>query len=640
MTSPGGNVVEIVVRVKDLTQQGFDSAAGRAKGLARQIDGGSGSTGAALESAGRKATGFGAAMARVGTIAGGILVADTVQAGARRALALMQSTVQAASALGESVNAVGKVFEDQQTKIQEFGKTAAEQIGLSQRAFNQAVVPLGSMLKNTGMSLSEVADETINLTKRAADMASIFDTSVEDAIFAISAAFRGETEPIRRYGVTIDELKIQQKALATTGKAAANELTAQEKAAARLSLIFEQTASTAGDFQATSDGLANSSRKSQAAIEDAKAALGEAYLPILAKAAQVTEVLARHFSGLSQPVQIATAAIVAIGAAAVIVVPRILAMKAALDSAAAAGSRAAVGLSMAANAALRFAPWLVLLDIQKRSETSLTKVGEAAADASGKQHGLTEEIETQAGKLETLISRWEQLHGLQANADKEALQAQDAIAALGDTFKENGFKTEGASRAARENRVALTDAARAAAEAAQAYLDQTGDAEGAAAMMDEFRRQAERSIGATGKAKDEVHKLAAELFKLPPTKEILITANIKVNGQNQLNRVLAEADRFGGFAHGGISGAASGGNRGGLVAVGEQGPELVRLPYGSTVIPSGTSREMMRGGRDAWAGGGVRVIVEDRTSGGIRARAIEEGLARGVDEATLRDRYP
>ncbi|MFI6530518.1 phage tail protein [Streptomyces uncialis] len=53
-----------------------------------------------------------------------------------------------------------------------------------------------------------------------------------------------------------------------------------------------------------------------------------------------------------------------------------------------------------------------------------------------------------------------------------------------------------------------------------------------------------------------------------------------------------------GKAAGGVIGAATGGARGGLTWVGEQGPEIVRLPYGSTVYPAGTSRGMAaaRGG--------------------------------------------
>jgi len=63
-----------------------------------------------------------------------------------------------------------------------------------------------------------------------------------------------------------------------------------------------------------------------------------------------------------------------------------------------------------------------------------------------------------------------------------------------------------------------------------------------------------------------------------------------------------------GFAHGGIiGGAAVGGPRGGLTWVGEQGPELVRLPSGSTVVPSGQSRTMAA---EAASGGAQPLQIE------------------------------
>ncbi|GAA2209312.1 hypothetical protein GCM10009850_047700 [Nonomuraea monospora] len=57
-------------------------------------------------------------------------------------------------------------------------------------------------------------------------------------------------------------------------------------------------------------------------------------------------------------------------------------------------------------------------------------------------------------------------------------------------------------------------------------------------------------------------------------------------------------------ARGGIIGAAGGGPRSNMTLVGEQGPELVRLPFGSTVIPNGQSERMLQQGG---SGGGVTV---------------------------------
>jgi hypothetical protein len=588
----------------------------------------------AIDQTERKVKQLGGTLQRVGETAAGFLVAQGVQAGARKAIALMQSTVNAAKDLGESTNAVSKVFDESTQKVLEWGQANANSFGLSQRAFNQAITPLGAMLKNTGMSMDDVADNTIKLTERAADMASVFNVEVPEALFAIQAALRGETEPIRRFGVSISEVTIQQEALAMTGKAAAKELTAEEKAAARLKLIFDQTADSAGDFKDTSDGLANSQRIATARIEDAKAKIGTAYLPIMAKAAQITGVLAEQFGALPHVVQMTIAAIVAVGAAAVIAIPRILALKASLDAAAAAGSRAAAGITLAGTALARVAPWLLLLGIQQKSTESMHKMGEQAATTAEAEKVLTDEIAKQEEKIKGVRDAWEELHGTRADADKSMLEARRAIEDLGETFEKNKFKVQGNTTAALENRVAMEDAAREAADAVQDYLDHGGSAEGAAKMMDGFRRQAEKSIGATGTAAKKVHDLAVELFKLPPVK----TVNVKVNvtGLAQLERVNREAEsRYGGFAHGGITGAAGGGPRGGMTWVGEQGPELVRLPYGSTVYPAGQSAAMAQGG-----GGSVTVVVEDRTSGGIRARLIDDAVKRGVRSDLVAAAYP
>jgi hypothetical protein len=481
--------------------------------------------------------------------------------------------------------------------------------------------------------MDEVADNTIKLTERAADMASVFNVEVPEALFAIQAALRGETEPIRRFGVSLSEVTIQQKALAMSGKSSAAELTAQEKAAARLSIIFEQTSDSAGDFKDTSDQLANAQRIATARIEDAKAKIGTAYLPIMAAAAQVTGKLAEMFGGLPQKVQLVIAAVVALGAAVVIVIPRILAMKAALDAAAAAGSRAAAGLTLAATAAARVAPWLLLLGIQEKGHKTLTKVGEQAESTAASEEILNEEIEKQTRKLDSLISKWEELHGAQLSADEEMLQAKESITALGAAFEENGPKIRGNSQAALENRIAMQRAAKEAVEAAQAYMDNGGSAKRAAQMLDQFKREAIKATGATGDARKAVERLADELFALPKSKTV--TINVRVD-ESRLNRLREEFERYGGLAHGGISGAAGGGPRGNLTWVGEQGPELVRLPFGSTVYPTGQSMNMAN---QMSGGGEVRVIVEDRTSGGIRARLIDERVAAGVPRPTLEAAY-
>ena len=86
-----------------------------------------------------------------------------------------------ASDLEESMNAVNVVFEDAAGTIEAFGKTASTAAGLSQTEFNELATIIGAQLKQSGQDIDDVATNTVNLTQRAADLASVYNTDVKDA---------------------------------------------------------------------------------------------------------------------------------------------------------------------------------------------------------------------------------------------------------------------------------------------------------------------------------------------------------------------------------------------------------------------------------------------------------------------------
>lgn len=331
MTSPGGNTVTIVVQSKDQSAAGVNSSTANFKKLAQAVDGGPQSVGGSLEQAGKKARGLGSVLGNVGTIAGGILTADIIREGAQRVTALVQQTVHAASSLGESLNAVDKTFGESAHTIHSWAESNAASFGLSQRAFNEAATPLGAMLKNQGLTMDQVGAQTIKLTERAADMASVFNVNVSDALTAIQAGLRGESDPLERFGVSLQAVAVEARALADSGKTSAAQLTAQEKAVARLNLIYDQTASTAGDFADTSTGLANAQRIASAEIENAQAKIGTTFIPVMAAAANASGHFADTLGAVPTPIAAAVAAVAVAGAAMLVFAPRVIASKEALD---------------------------------------------------------------------------------------------------------------------------------------------------------------------------------------------------------------------------------------------------------------------------------------------------------------------
>jgi hypothetical protein len=212
---------------------------------------------------------------------GGVAKAAAGAFVAKAAVDFAKSSVKAFSDLQESLNAVEVGFGEGADAIKDFGKTAATQVGLSNAAFNQLSVTTGALLSNFIDDEQAAAEETIKLTQRAADMASVFNTSVPDALQATQAAIRGEMEPIRRFGVMLDDATIRAHAVEMGLADTTKEVDRQAKGLAALDLIYQQTDKTAGDFVNTSDGLANKQRILAARFEDVKAAVGESLAPVM-----------------------------------------------------------------------------------------------------------------------------------------------------------------------------------------------------------------------------------------------------------------------------------------------------------------------------------------------------------------------
>lgn len=241
-----------------------------------------------LDAAENKAKGFGGKVTSgLSAVGFGVLTAGAAAATAAigATSAVLISSVDDASNLAESMNAVNVTFGTATETILEYGKTAATQVGLSNAAFNSMAVVTGSFLQNLGFDAEGAAQETINLTERAADMASVFNTDVSEAMGAIQSGLKGEFNPLERFGVKLNAATIEAKAMAMGLAETKGELTDSMKAAAALELIYEQTAKTQGDFQNTSSGLANSQRILKSTWQDMKAALGSALLPALEKLA-------------------------------------------------------------------------------------------------------------------------------------------------------------------------------------------------------------------------------------------------------------------------------------------------------------------------------------------------------------------
>jgi hypothetical protein len=232
----------------------------------------------------KKATGdvddFGDKLSKAGKAIGVALAAAAAAAGAM-AIKIGKDAVVAASNLAETTSKVGVIFGESSDEITKFAETAATALGQSQQQALDAASTFAIFGKSAGLAGEDLVSFSTDLVTLSADLASFYNTSPEDAINAIGSALRGEAEPLRKYGVLLDDATLRAKALELGIYNGSGALTSQQKVLAAHQVILAQTTVAQGDFERTSDGLANQQRILAAQLENTKVTIGTALLPVV-----------------------------------------------------------------------------------------------------------------------------------------------------------------------------------------------------------------------------------------------------------------------------------------------------------------------------------------------------------------------
>ncbi len=253
-----------------------------ARELKVEIVGDASSFNRALGSAGKGADTFGSKLVKVGKIAATAGAAIAAGVG----IAAVKS-IDAASDLSEQLNKTAVVFGKNGREVSKWSESLATSFGLSQRAALEAAGTYGNMLVPMGFSRKEAAGMSQQFVELAADMASFNNADPSETLDALRAGLAGETEPLRRFGVFLNDARIKSQAASMGFKLVKGQLDPMAKAAATAAIIMKDTSDTQGDFGRTSGSLANQQRILRAQLENSAASIGRALLPAATKVLQV-----------------------------------------------------------------------------------------------------------------------------------------------------------------------------------------------------------------------------------------------------------------------------------------------------------------------------------------------------------------
>jgi hypothetical protein len=188
--------------------------------------------------------------------------------------------INAASSLEESMSKVNVVFGAGATKVKDFASTAATSLGLSKQQALEAAGTYGNLFQAFGTGQTQAAEMSTQLVQLAADLASFNNTSVDDALMALRSGLSGEAEPLKRFGIAINDARLKTEAMNLGLYKGKGVLDVTAKSQAAFALIMKDSSLAQGDFARTSDGVANQQRILAAQFKDIQAELGTALLPV------------------------------------------------------------------------------------------------------------------------------------------------------------------------------------------------------------------------------------------------------------------------------------------------------------------------------------------------------------------------
>lgn len=248
-----------------------------------------------LDKVKKKTSDWGADLRRVGTMATlGITTPFVLGVG---------KMIMSASDLNEAISATKAVFGESADGIIDWSESTAKALGISQQDALTSAVTFAGLGKTAGYVGDDLNDFSTDLIQAASDLGSFYNVDPGTVLEDLRSGLAGESEPLRKYGIFLNEAAVAQKAMEMTGKANAKQLTEGDKIAARSALIMENLGDASGDFARTSKGLANQMRILRARFRDVSAHLGQIFLPYAQQLVELFGKLLDWFDKLSPRMQ-------------------------------------------------------------------------------------------------------------------------------------------------------------------------------------------------------------------------------------------------------------------------------------------------------------------------------------------------
>ncbi len=209
----------------------------------------------------------------------GILAGLGIAVGIKEIGKLGMSCIDAASEIKELDNVLEQVFESGSQEVVKWADSISTNVGRASFELQQQAAIFGAVFKGAGIKTEDLHDMSLALSELAADFSSFYDNDMEQVFNALKSGLTGETEPLKRYGIILNETTAAEYALSMGIKTKWREMSEAQKQIVRYNFLMEKTKFVQGDAERTIDSYANQLKVLEAYWDSISRTLGQKFIP-------------------------------------------------------------------------------------------------------------------------------------------------------------------------------------------------------------------------------------------------------------------------------------------------------------------------------------------------------------------------
>lgn len=202
----------------------------------------------------------------------------------------LASTVALGAIVGFSLNAAKRaeavdgafkqVFRDMPKEAQASVTAIATEFGRLETDVKDRFTQMRSVLTALGVDAEQSLKIVDQLQRRSLDIGAFANVEDAEAFRAVISGLTGETEPLKRFGIVVNETATKAELLRLGFKGNAEQASEGAKAIARANIIMRQSAEMHGQVARESDQLAEQEKRTRAEFTKAAEDFGRKFLPV------------------------------------------------------------------------------------------------------------------------------------------------------------------------------------------------------------------------------------------------------------------------------------------------------------------------------------------------------------------------